>query len=158
MEKRFKNLTKISPEEADNFLSADEDFKNNFIAFYTITPSDDGWDVINYFTKRPRKKAPQFGEGKQSVYILSNPAMPGLLKIGYTAKEIGQRMDQLYKGSGVPSPFKLEYLYKCNNGMNIEEEVHKYLKEFRHNNYREFFEIGLKQAIDAVNKIGKNNL
>ena len=42
------------------------------------------------------------------VYALTNPAMPGLVKIGMTSKlEIDQRKNQLYFGSsGVPLPFE----------------------------------------------------
>lgn len=40
--------------------------------------------------------------------------------------------------------------------MELEREIHKYLKEYRLNNDREFFELTLKQAIDAINFIGKN--
>ena len=47
------------------------------------------------------------------VYALTNPAMPGLVKIGMTSKlEIDQRKNQLYFGSsGVPLPF--ECVYAC---------------------------------------------
>ena len=46
MEKRFKNLKQITVEESEKYISADEDFKNNFIAYFTLTPDDDGWDKV----------------------------------------------------------------------------------------------------------------
>jgi len=52
--------------------------------------------------------------------------------------------------------FKLEYIFRCNNGLELESEIHKHLKEFRPNNYREFFDITLLQSIEAVKFIGKN--
>ena len=165
MEKRFKSLKQITIDESNGFISAKEDFRNNFITFYTLSPSTDkeypsneGWEDINYFTKRPKHSSPQGGKGTQSVYILSNKSMPGLLKIGYTGKDINIRINDLSKATGVPTKFKLEYLYKCNNGVNLETELHIYLKEYRANNYREFFEIELKSAIEAINKIGKNHI
>jgi hypothetical protein len=43
--------------------------------------------------------------GSQIVYVLTNPAMPGLVKIGKTTQvEVEERMKQLY-GTGVPVPF-----------------------------------------------------
>lgn len=40
------------------------------------------------------------------VYVLTNPAMPGLTKIGMTTQEeIGPRLSQLYT-TGVPLPFE----------------------------------------------------
>jgi len=68
------------------------------------------------------------------------------------------RINDLSKATGVPTKFKLEYIFKCNNGLELESEIHVYLKEFRANNYREFFEMGIKEAIDAVKKIGNNYL
>lgn len=40
------------------------------------------------------------------VYVLTNPSMPGLVKIGKTTqKEVSERMTQLYT-TGVPTPFE----------------------------------------------------
>ena len=157
MEKRFKNLKQITVEESEKYISADEDFKNNFIAYFTLTPDDDGWDKVTYFTKRSKKPIPTIGEGKEIVYIMSNPTYPGLLKIGYTGKEIEIRRKDLSKATGVPTPFKIEFVYKLySRGEELEHEIHSYLKEYRTSNQREFFDIGLKQAIEAVKNIGKN--
>lgn len=41
---------------------------------------------------------------KGFVYVLSNPAMPGLVKIGQTTNEITSRMNELNTTS-VPSQF-----------------------------------------------------
>ena len=41
---------------------------------------------------------------KGLVYILANPAMPGLVKIGQTTNEITSRMNEL-NTTGVPLPF-----------------------------------------------------
>ncbi|MYF88497.1 MAG: GIY-YIG nuclease family protein, partial [Boseongicola sp. SB0676_bin_33] len=45
--------------------------------------------------------------GPGIVYVLTNEAMPGLVKIGRTTQDDPRvRMDQLYNGaSGVPVPF-----------------------------------------------------
>lgn len=46
------------------------------------------------------------------VYVLTNPAVPGLVKIGYTIQEdANARIGQLYT-TGVPVPFKLEFACK----------------------------------------------
>jgi hypothetical protein len=42
------------------------------------------------------------------VYVLSNPAMPRMVKIGRTGREIGARLSDLYT-TGVPLPFECEY-------------------------------------------------
>ena len=45
------------------------------------------------------------------VYILSNPAMPGLLKIGYTERDVQERVKEL-SNTGIPSPFEDRDFYK----------------------------------------------
>ena len=164
MEKRFKALKKITVEQSEEYISALEDFKNNFIHYYTIEPSTDlkfpaseGWDEVKYFTKRTKRSIPNSGEGKEIIYVMSNPSLQGMIKIGYTGKEIEVRRGILSKATGVPTPFKVEYIYRLQGrGMELEREIHSYLKEFRLNNEREFFEIDIKQAIEAIQKIGKN--
>ena len=157
MEKRFKSVKKITVEESEKYISADEDFKNNFISYFTLTFDNDGWEKVTYFTKRPKKPIPTIGEGKEIIYIMSNPTFPGLLKIGYTGKEIEIRRKDLSKATGVPTPFKVEFIYKLHSrGEELEREIHSYLKEYRTSNQREFFEMGLKQAIEAVKNVGKN--
>ena len=50
-------------------------------------------------------------DSKGIVYVLTNAAMPGLVKIGKTAqKDLNKRLEQLY-GTGVPVPFD------CANGV-----------------------------------------
>jgi len=43
---------------------------------------------------------------KGLVYVLTNPAMLGLVKIGQTTNEIKSRMNEL-NTTGVPLPFEL---------------------------------------------------
>ena len=46
------------------------------------------------------------------VYVLTNPAMPGLVKIGKTTQnDVTTRISQLYT-TGVPLPFDCEYAVK----------------------------------------------
>lgn len=43
------------------------------------------------------------------VYILSNAAMPGLLKIGKTTRTPDERARELARGTGVPGPYTVEH-------------------------------------------------
>jgi hypothetical protein len=164
MDKRFKPLKRITVEESHNYISTEDDFRNSLAHFYTLSPSihpdypaSEGWEDVKYFTKRPKKSVPSDGQGDELIYVLSNPTYPGLLKIGYTRKEIGIRIKDLSKATGVPTPFKLEYIFRCSNGMELESEIHRHLKEFRPNNQREFFDITLNQAVEAVKFLGGNH-
>ena len=63
------------------------------------------------------------------VYLLTNPVMPGLVKIGMTTqKEIDQRMKELYT-TGVPVPFECKFACKVKKSdcLKIEKALHKAL-------------------------------
>ena len=82
------------------------------------------------------------------VYLLTNPVMPGLVKIGMTTqKEIDQRMKELYT-TGVPLPFECRFACKVKKGdcLKIEKALHKAFDPQRINQNREFFRINLEQA------------
>lgn len=81
------------------------------------------------------------------VYVLTNPAMPGFVKIGWTAaEEAATRIGQLY-GTGVPFPFKLEFAAKVTDGREVEQALHTAFAPSRPNPRREFFNIEPEQAI-----------
>ena len=46
-----------------------------------------------------------------TVYVLTNPAMPDLVKIGKTTRDVQLRLADLYT-TGVPYPFECEYAAK----------------------------------------------
>lgn len=83
----------------------------------------------------------------QVVYVLTNPAMPGFVKIGRTAVEdVSQRMAQLYS-TGVPFPFDLAFACKVPNAEEVERALHRAFAPNRANGRREFFTIEPDQAI-----------
>lgn len=81
------------------------------------------------------------------VYILTNDAMPGLVKIGRTAKEdANARIGDLYT-TGVPVPFTIEYACKVQDSKEVESALHVAFAPHRINPKREFFKIDPEQAI-----------
>ena len=83
----------------------------------------------------------------QIVYVLTNPAMPGLVKIGCTTKEdANSRISQLYT-TGVPVPFKIEFACRVENAEEVEQALHIAFGPNRINPKREFFEVDPDQAI-----------
>lgn len=81
------------------------------------------------------------------IYILTNPAMPGLVKIGKTNRaDIKQRMFELYS-TGVPVPFECAYAAKVNDPDKVETALHTAFSPNRINARREFFSIEPLQAI-----------
>ena len=72
------------------------------------------------------------------VYILTNEAMPGYIKIGRTETSVEQRMRELDKTS-VPLPFQCYYARRVANYQKVEAALHQAFGDFRVRQSREFF-------------------
>jgi hypothetical protein len=83
------------------------------------------------------------------IYFLTNPAMPGLLKIGFTKGSLEERLKQL-STSGVPHPFQLGAAFRVSGPAECEREIHSFLASQRLNRDREFFQVALPSAITSV--------
>lgn len=86
----------------------------------------------------------------QIVYVLTNPAMPGLVKIGKTTQlEVEGRMKQLY-GTGVPVPFDCAFACKVKDATEVERALHFAFGNSRINPNREFFKIEPERVISIL--------
>ena len=74
------------------------------------------------------------------VYILTNEAMPGLIKIGLTNSTVEQRILSL-DNTSVPLPFECYYAARVSDSAKIERAMHVGLGDHRVRNSREFFRI-----------------
>lgn len=72
------------------------------------------------------------------VYILTNEAMPGLVKIGKTTRSVEQRAAELTH-TGIPFPFDIADQVYSPDCSELEGWVHGVLAESRINAQREFF-------------------
>lgn len=73
------------------------------------------------------------------VYILSNPSMPGLVKIGRTTRSVEQRANELWQ-TGVPTPFVIDHFVLTPNCEELEARMHDSFSRCRVNGCREFFD------------------
>jgi len=74
------------------------------------------------------------------VYILTNEAMPGIIKIGMTTTPIENRMLQL-DTTGVPIPFECYYAARVNDQKRVEKALHEAFGDHRVRKSREFFRL-----------------
>ena len=81
-----------------------------------------------------------------TVYVLTNPAMPGMVKIGKTTRDVSFRLADLYS-TGVPLPFECEYAALVKDVDETEKAFHIAFHPSRVNPRREFFNIKSEQAI-----------
>ena len=153
-------MERITNKVAKGLIPLRENYGNTGIenaAFFTITPSErgEGWEDVTYYTEKKYGIYADQGEGDQWVYVLSNPSLPKeYLKIGYTKLKPEERATQISSATGVPTPYKVEWAYKCFNGEIVERMTHEKLKAFRVNNRKEFFHISLEEAKDNIILIG----
>lgn len=82
------------------------------------------------------------------VYFLTNKAMAGLVKVGYTCGPINERVEQL-NSTGVPVPFDVAACFIVNNPIEVEQEIHSCLEKYRLRKNREFFEVSVAVAIET---------
>ena len=74
------------------------------------------------------------------VYILTNPAIPDLIKIGRTIN-LEERLRSLSSHSGVPVPFECYYACEVTDSQDVERRLHGAFGDHRINPKREFFRI-----------------
>lgn len=88
--------------------------------------------------------------GTGFVYVLTNTAMPGQVKIGMTAAELPEgRADQLFT-TGIPTPFDVAFRAMTSRCAAVESRAHEILKQYRVNQRREFFSTSVEMAVEAV--------
>lgn len=88
---------------------------------------------------------------KGYVYVLSNPSMPGLVKIGRSIHGGKKRAGQLCQ-TGVPSPFVLEFELYADDCDLLEDGAHAALDDVRVPG-KEFFRIDADVAITEIMKV-----
>jgi T5orf172 domain-containing protein len=88
------------------------------------------------------------------IYILSNPRMKGLLKIGFSARPVQERIAELNSATGVPEPFELEAYFLSMDPEAQEQQIHSALAEHRVKG-KEFFELQISKALQVAESVCK---
>lgn len=84
------------------------------------------------------------------VYIISNPSLPGLIKIGFSMKDPDLRAEEL-DHSGVPYKYKVEYEILIDNPSEIEHNLHNVFHDLHEG--KEWFRIQPAEAIRKIKEI-----
>jgi hypothetical protein len=93
---------------------------------------------------------------KGVVYVLSNPAMDGYIKIGKTTN-LEQRLKSL-DNTSTPLPFRCIFAIEVEDMDQVERLAHQAFKRDRVRSNREFFEIDEEQAVAALKMTGGRNV
>ena len=86
------------------------------------------------------------------VYIMINPSMPGLVKVGKTQRDPEERARELSSATGVPTPFIVAYQARFADCTQAEAYVHSVLEQqgLRVGEDREFFGAPTHVAVEMV--------
>lgn len=87
------------------------------------------------------------------IYVLTNEAMPGLVKIGLTTDSVESRIANLSSNSGVPLPFECHFAAEVPDDVNLpklEKTLHQLFAEHRVNPKREFFKVEPEKVVLAL--------
>ena len=91
------------------------------------------------------RKAPTKGY----VYIMSNKAMPGLYKVGFTLKDPKLRAIK-FDSAGMPYPYIVEFEILLENPYVVEQKVHRELRAVNEN--REWFRCSFNTCVQSIKK------
>jgi hypothetical protein len=85
------------------------------------------------------------------VYVLTNPSIPDIVKIGMTT-DLTTRMRSLYNSS-VPVPFECYFACTVKNMSFVEKQLHDGFDDFRVNPKREFFRIDPERVVSILKMV-----
>ena len=84
------------------------------------------------------------------IYVLTNEAMPGIVKVGLTTDSVEGRITQLSSFTGVPLPFECYFAAEVKDCAKLEKTLHQLFSESRINPKREFFKIDPEKVVLAI--------
>lgn len=86
------------------------------------------------------------------IYLMVNPSMEGLVKIGKTSRNPIDRVKELGTATGVPTPFILVFQAYVSDCSKAERYIHSRLEErnYRVSRNREFFRMPTTEAIEIM--------
>ena len=88
---------------------------------------------------------------KNIVYVLTNPCIPDLVKIGMT-NNLKNRLGSLYNSS-IPVPFECYFACTVSDMEFVEKQIHDGFDDFRVNPKREFFRINPERVVSILNLV-----
>tara|TARA_Y100001934_G_C11970077_1_gene593608 strand:+ start:96 stop:704 length:609 start_codon:yes stop_codon:yes gene_type:complete len=90
------------------------------------------------------------------IYLLTNPSMPDLVKVGRTS-DLETRMRALYNSS-TPVPFECFYACEVDDAEEAERRIHNAFGDNRVNPKREFFRINPERIREVLKLIEKKDI
>ena len=87
------------------------------------------------------------------VYVLTNPAMPGYVKIGHTSQSVEARMKTL--SSKAPLPYECAAAWEFEDARMVEKALHSAFADQRASRFKEFFVLEPERVIAILRQFGR---
>lgn len=93
------------------------------------------------------------------IYVLINPSMPNLVKIGMTTRSVDDRIRELSLPTGIATPFINVFTEKVTDPSYAESLIHSELQStgVRLRNNREFFQVPVNTVVKLINRVLQEN-
>ena len=82
------------------------------------------------------------------VYVVTNPSLPGLVKVGYTTRQDVNKRLREFDQAGLPYPYEVAYKVWVAEPQKLEKRVHQFLTIQRES--KEWFRCSVERAKEAV--------
>ncbi|HDR9280213.1 TPA: GIY-YIG nuclease family protein [Burkholderia vietnamiensis] len=93
-------------------------------------------------------------QGKRgTVYVLTNPSIPGQVKVGATERTAEHRRNELSRATGVSTEFEIAFEATFNDVWRAERAAHEHLAPYRVANNREFFRCDAATAKRVIQQL-----
>ncbi|MEZ9710596.1 GIY-YIG nuclease family protein [Vibrio breoganii] len=83
------------------------------------------------------------------MYILTNPTMPNLVKIGMTTITVKERVRSLNRSTSLPAEFVVAGVIETTDPRKLEKALHSKYESQRLNKKREFFTMKAEDVVTA---------
>ena len=93
-------------------------------------------------------------DDKQIIYVLENEAMPGIIKIGRTSKDVKERVAELSNSTAVPYPFRCVYAATVHDAVLVERQIHSAFAAQRIR--KEFFKLPAHCVISVLELVARS--
>lgn len=83
------------------------------------------------------------------LYVIENPSIPGMVKVGMTTRTPEERAAELH-ATGTPTPFVVAHAWQVDDVTEAERAAHAALRRFRVSSDREWFTVPATAAVEAL--------
>ena len=90
------------------------------------------------------------------VYIVTNPSLSGLVKVGYTARQDVNKRLREFDQAGLPYPYEKAYALWVVEPRELEQRVHQHLTVWREN--KEWFRCSVERAQEAIDHLASAHI